>query len=90
MKVQIFLLFVYLSRQKIESQIYKDIYKFILNIHRSLQMITIKDLIEIIRFHILISMNDLLNGFDAFLISINFLINLYKELINQNNKNENK
>ena len=44
---QIFLLFIYLSKQNFENQIYKDIYKFILNIHRSLQILTINDLIEI-------------------------------------------
>ena len=87
---QIFLLFIYLSKQNFENQIYKDIYKFILNIHRSLQIITINDLIEIVRFHILISLNKLINRYNTFLISINFLIDFYKELINQNIKNENE
>ena len=87
---EIFLLFIYLSKQKCENQIYKDIYKFILNIHRSLQIITINDLIEIVRFHILVSLNKLNDRYDTFLIAINFLVDFYKEFINQNNRNENE
>ena len=87
---QIFLLLIYMSKQKQENQIYNDIYKFILNLCNSLEIININDLIEIIRFNIIISMNDLINRYNIFLISMNFLIDLYKEILNKNTKNENE
>ena len=87
---QIFLLFIVLSKQKQESQIYKDIYKFLLKIQSSLNIINISDILEIIRFNIIISMENLFDRFNIFLNSLNFVIYIYKTNINQKNKNENE
>ena len=85
---QIFLLFIYLSKQK-EEQIQNEInnlYQLLLKIHDTLDFINIKDLIEIIRFNILISMKDLINRHNIFLNSIKFLIEYYKSFINKTNE----
>ena len=85
---QIFLLFIYLSKQKeelIQNEI-NNLYQLLLKIHDTLDFINIKDLIEIIRFNILISMKDLINRHNIFLNSIKFLIEYYKSFINKTNE----
>ena len=84
---QILLLFIYFSKQKEEcfqNQI-NDLYQLLLKIHDTLDFINIKDLIEMIRFNIIICMKDLRNRHIIFLNTVTFLIQYYKSLINKIN-----
>ena len=88
---QIFILFIYLSKQKQENpsqnEIYEDIYKVLLKIYHSLDFINNNDIFEIIRFNVILILDNLYNKYNIFLISIKFLIDFYKEIIN-NQKND--
>ena len=88
---QIFILFIYLSKQKQENpsqnEIYEDIYKVLLKIYHSLDFINNNDIIEIIRFNAILILDNLYNKYNIFLISIKFLIDFYKDIIN-NQKND--
>ena len=86
---QILLLFVFISKNKenITSQKYLDLYKFMEKLYSS-NFIQINDLIEIIRFNIIISMNDLINKYSIFITSIDFLVDLYISIIDQTTGNE--
>ena len=88
---QIFILFIYLSKQKQENpsqnEIYEDIYKVLLKIYHSLDFINNNDIFEIIRFNVILILDNLYNKYNIFLISIKFLIDFYKDIIN-NQKND--
>jgi len=87
---QIILLFVYLSKnekENVQNKIY-DLYQLLLKIHHTLNFISINDLIEIIRFNIIINMKNLVNSHITFFSSIKFLVELYQSFINEANKKE--
>ena len=92
---QIFLLFKYLSlihpsNTKKYIDLYLDLYKLILKFQNSFKLTTLDDIIEIIRYNIMISMNNLIDKNYIFNTSINFLIELYKNIINKKKKDENE
>ena len=90
---QIFLLFKYISLTQPEdikryNDLYFNLYKLILKVQNSFKVTTIKDIIEIIRYNIILSLNDIMNKTYIFNCSINFLIEFYKKLINKKNVDE--
>ena len=92
---QIFLLFKYITKEhptdiKRYIELYFDLYHLILKIHNSFKLTNIIDIIEIIRYNIILSMNDLINKYNIFNCSIVFLIDFYKEIKNQKKKDENE
>ena len=92
---QIFLLFKYLSLNKSRNinkldGLYNDLYNLILKFHNSFKLTKINDIIEIIRYNIIISMHDLLDKYYIFNCSLNFLIKFYKTIINRKNVDENE
>ena len=90
---QLFLLFKYLSlNEEINTKKYYDLitqlYHLIFKVHNSLKITQINDIIEIIRYNIIISFNDLIKQNYIFNSSINFLIDFYKNIINIDTKDE--
>ena len=90
---QIFLLFKYLSinkRGNIKNtkDLYLNLYKLILKFHNSFNITTIYDIIEIVRYNIILSLNNLINNNSIFNYSINFLVEFYKTIINKKKKDE--
>ena len=90
---QIILLFKYLSinkRGNIENtkELYFNLYKLILKFHNSFNITTINDMIEIIRYNIILSLNDLMNNYYIFNYSIDFLVDFYKTIINKKKNDE--
>ena len=90
---QLFLLFKYLSlNEEINTKKYYDLiselYHLILKVHNSLNITQINDIIEIIRYNIIISMDDLINLNYIFNSSINFLIDFYKSIIDSDKKDK--
>ena len=90
---QIILLFKYLSinkRGNIENtkELYFNLYKLILKFHNSFNITTINDMIEIIRYNIILSLNDLMNNYYIFNYSIDFLVEFYKTIINKKKNDE--
>ena len=92
---QIFLLFKYLSLIRLSNikkfiDLYMDLYNLIVKFQKSFTFIQLDDIVEIIRYNIIISMTDLLDKNYIFNTSINFLIDFYKNIINQKKKDENE
>ena len=92
---QILLLFKYLSIEQPRDihkfiGLYSDLYKLILKFHNSFKLTTINDVIEIIRYNIIISMNDLINKNYIFNCSLKFLIDFYKEINEKKEKDDNE
>ena len=90
---QLFLLFKYLSlNEEINPKKYYDLftelYHLIFKVHNSLKITQINDIIEIIRYNIIISLGDLINQNYIFNSSINFLIDFYKNINNTDIKDE--
>ena len=92
---EILLLFKYISLNDSENtkkytDLYLNLYKLILKVHNSYKLTKINDIIEIIRYNILISLNDIMNKNYIFNCSINFMIELYKSINNKKKKDENE
>ncbi len=92
---QIFLLFKYLSLHQETTNtkyvdLYQNLYKLIFKFQNSFKLTTISDIIEIIRYNIIISLNDLINKNYIFNCSLNYLVDFYKTIINQKKKDENE
>ena len=88
---QIFLLFKYLSLNQETTNakyvdLYQNLYKLIFKFQNSFKITTITDIIEIIRYNVIISLNDLINKNYIFNCSINYLVDFYKTIINQKKK----
>ena len=85
---QLILLFQYIYLEKPQphnqsqfAKLYSDLYNLIFKFHTSFKVIQITDVIEILRYNIIISMNDLINKYYIFNKSINFLTDTYKIII---------
>ena len=92
---QLFLLFKYLSlNEEINTKKYYDLitelYHLIFKVHNSLKITQINDIIEIIRYNIIMSFDDLIKKNYIFNSSINFLIDFYKNIINNDTKKDEK
>ena len=90
---QLLLLFKYLSLNEERNtkkyyELITELYHLIFKVHNSLKIIQINDIIEIIRYNIIISLDDLINQNYIFNCSINVLIDFYKHIIVNENKDE--
>ena len=86
---QLFLLFKYLSLSQPTNikkfiTLYNELYNLILKFNNSLKIIKLSDIIEIIRFNIIISLNDIINKNHIFNVSLNFLFDFYKNIKDNN------